>query len=126
MVDSGIYNYLCTFAPQSDIQIHVFDTSDVTILIPELESESMPWILCDPRAGVDTFSSLMELELNRLLIGISQRTTTVSGIGIGIGIESARIVTSLFDTSDPSWHGLDGPPVVVIVGDRTVQTVLLL
>ncbi len=26
----------------------------------------------------------------------------------------------------PSWHGPDCPPVVVIVGDRAVRTVLLL
>ncbi len=30
------------------------------------------------------------------------------------------------DYFQPSWHGPDCHPVVVIMGDRTVQTVLLL
>ncbi len=35
-------------------------------------------------------------------------------------------VAPMISDNPPSWHGPDCPPVVVIVGDRTVRTVLLL
>ncbi len=52
------------------------------------------------------------------------------GYGYSLPHDKTRVLPEIYPPPPPfchpSWHGLDCPPVVVIVQDRTVRTVLLL